>query len=266
MKKLFLLMIAALAVSCGSCCGPGTAQAEETFLSSRGSIVYRQDGMEAALYSEDLFVLKDKLSTIPEYTFDPGNYTYIPRQETVHEQNIEAAEKMNYKTKNVVSETDLNQDDELVEEEQTEMKMETEIEDDKEIPDQPETGDAPVPADPPEGNVPEDVEGDTTTPADSPEGNPSEDEGKKDNPAPADPSDENSSESAGEDNNPAPADPSEGEPSESEDKEEAFAPTDSETEKAGNPQETGDIPNLLKPSEEKLPESRDMEGQIIVEE
>jgi len=78
---MWMILAAVFALSLGASPGTGVVQAKESALSSRGSIIYQQDGKEAALYAEDLFLLEDRLSTIPEDIFDPACYTHTHQWE-----------------------------------------------------------------------------------------------------------------------------------------------------------------------------------------
>ncbi len=81
MRKILMVLAAVFALSLGA--GPGTCkvQAKETAPSFRGSIIYQQEGKEAAWYVEDLILLEDRLSAMPEDTFDPACYTHTHRWE-----------------------------------------------------------------------------------------------------------------------------------------------------------------------------------------
>lgn len=145
MKKLFLLMIAALAVSCGSCWGAGTAQAEGTGLSSQGVIVYRQDGTETVLNAGDLFLLQN-LSTMPKEPFDPAGYGLAGGQEGISGQMIENVDVNEIRVWGAEEEPDTGQECELTEDVLTEdgfMEEEQEIGDAEEMPEEPETSKQP---------------------------------------------------------------------------------------------------------------------------
>lgn len=71
---------AAVVCMTGFCTTFGTAQAKEDTLASRGSLIYeagkgRTERLE--WYAEDLLLLKEKLSTIPDHCFDPACYTHV---------------------------------------------------------------------------------------------------------------------------------------------------------------------------------------------
>lgn len=239
MKKLFLLMIAALAVSCGSCWGTGTAEAKETELFSRGVIVYRQNGSETVLSAGDLIFLRSQLSTMPEYTFNPAVYARAVPQTKTRKQIFGEADENDIRVWGVEEESDSEQACEPAEKEQempesegeAEMPLQTETEEETETavsgdltasPGEEAGTDTEVPADPAaasEENTPEEKDG---------EGN--------DTAAPEDTAKEN-----------LPGD---------ENKEEAAV---SENTLMKNPPETGETPEI------NLPESGDIGGQIITE-
>lgn len=220
MKRLFILMIAALALSCGSCTAVGTAQAKEKSIASRGGIVYQQDGMEVALYAEDLLLLRDKLSTIPEDTFDPKSYASTAQQKATCESAFVNMVETDQKIRCGIGETGSAQGYESVEEEQ----VKTEIKENTEIPAQTETEDDPAPADPSEVNSPEneDTE-DISASTDPPKENPQESEDAEDVSDSTNPSEENSKESEDAENVSAPADLHEANTPESEDAEDGSA-------------------------------------------
>lgn len=247
MKKIFMLSIIALAVSCGSCWGAGTAQAEETALSSRGTIVYRQDGAEVALYAEDLFLLEKQLSTMPGYTFDPGGYDHSAWQETAREQSVETVGERNRAVRAVMEESDFYQGDEAIGEEQTE----TEKEDGEEMLEQPETENVSVPEDPSEENMPEG--GDEENPS---EENPAGSGSQEDPSASADLPKDTPSESGDQENPPASADLPEENPPES--KEDTSAPTDPSEGKLSEGEEKEDMPGLADPTAEKTESEPDI--------
>lgn len=54
---------------------------EQTGLSSRGSLVYREADKGAHIYAADFLLLQDRLDTIPDTVFEPGCYTHTHRWE-----------------------------------------------------------------------------------------------------------------------------------------------------------------------------------------
>lgn len=50
-------------------------------LASRGNLVYREGGEEAAIYAADLTILEGKLSTVSGTVYDPAEYTHMHQWE-----------------------------------------------------------------------------------------------------------------------------------------------------------------------------------------
>lgn len=69
-------MIAAVILMTGSCTTLGTAQAKEEAFASRGSLVFEDNRERLEWNTEDLLLLKEKLSSIPGQCFDPACYTH----------------------------------------------------------------------------------------------------------------------------------------------------------------------------------------------
>ncbi len=76
MKKIFLLIAAVFLLFFGIDDSIKTVEAKEIVLSSRGNMIYQESDRQAAIYIEDLLLLRDKLSGIPEENFDPIRYTH----------------------------------------------------------------------------------------------------------------------------------------------------------------------------------------------
>lgn len=72
-------LLAAVIWMTGTWSALGTAQAKEETLASHGNFIYENSGRNGERlewYAEDLLLLKEKLSTIPEQCFDPACYTH----------------------------------------------------------------------------------------------------------------------------------------------------------------------------------------------
>lgn len=69
-------MIAAVILMTGICTTLGTAQAKEEAFASRGSLVFEDNRGRLEWNTEDLLLLKEKLSSIPNQCFDPACYTH----------------------------------------------------------------------------------------------------------------------------------------------------------------------------------------------
>lgn len=95
-KKWCGMAAALLALVLGLCTLTPTvraaeAQSEEsgqpaawTGLSSRGSLVYREEEKGAQIYAADFLLLRDRLNTIPDTVFEPACYTHTHRWEYLH--------------------------------------------------------------------------------------------------------------------------------------------------------------------------------------
>lgn len=76
MKKILLLITTVFLLTFGIDDSIKTVEAKEIVLSSRGNMIYQESDRQAAIYIEDLLLLRDKLSGIPEENFDPIRYTH----------------------------------------------------------------------------------------------------------------------------------------------------------------------------------------------
>lgn len=68
--------IAAVALLIGISATLGTAQAKEETFVSRGSLIYEDGKGKTAWCAEDLLLISEKLSSIPERCYDPARYTH----------------------------------------------------------------------------------------------------------------------------------------------------------------------------------------------
>ena len=76
MKKILLLIASVFILAFGSDDNIKMAEAKEISLSSQGNMIYQEGDRQAAIYIEDLLLLRDKLSGIPMENFDPIRYTH----------------------------------------------------------------------------------------------------------------------------------------------------------------------------------------------
>lgn len=79
MKKLVTVLILPLAV--GLFGTAEAAQAKGGEISSRGAIVYQDDGEKAEIYAADFLLLKEKLDTVPGEIFSPLYYAHAHQWE-----------------------------------------------------------------------------------------------------------------------------------------------------------------------------------------
>lgn len=78
-KKLVIALILPLTI--GLCVTTEAAQAKGAEISSRGAIVYRDDGEKAEIYAADFLLLKEKLDTISDEIFFPSYYAHVHQWE-----------------------------------------------------------------------------------------------------------------------------------------------------------------------------------------
>lgn len=69
-------MAAAVILLAAACATTGTAQAKEETFASHGSLVYENGREKIAWYAEDLLLLKEEISSIPEQSYDPVSHTH----------------------------------------------------------------------------------------------------------------------------------------------------------------------------------------------
>lgn len=79
MKKLVIVMILPLAVELFGTAE--AAQAKGAEISSRGAIVYQDNGEKAEIYAADFLFLKEKLDMIPDEIFSPSYYAHAHQWE-----------------------------------------------------------------------------------------------------------------------------------------------------------------------------------------
>lgn len=70
-----------LSLAVGLCGAAETVQAKGAEMSSRGAIVYQDNGEKAEIYAADLLILKEKLDTIPDEVFSPSYYAHTHQWE-----------------------------------------------------------------------------------------------------------------------------------------------------------------------------------------
>lgn len=78
-RKMVIALLLPLTV--GFCQTAEEAQAKGAEVSSRGAIVYQEDGKKAEIYAADILFLKEKLDTIPDEIFSPSYYACVHQWE-----------------------------------------------------------------------------------------------------------------------------------------------------------------------------------------
>lgn len=79
MGKMAIALFLPLMV--GLCQTAEEVQAKGAEVSSRGAIVYQDDGEKAKIYAADILILKEKLDTIPDEIYSPSHYARVHQWE-----------------------------------------------------------------------------------------------------------------------------------------------------------------------------------------
>lgn len=101
-KTAYLALTAALvfgiSVPC-SAAGAGSNTADISALRSRNTLIYQSAEGSVGLYSDDIMLLADKISTIPNKTFDPGIYTHVYDEEHLFEEMMANEDNLHHTIK-----------------------------------------------------------------------------------------------------------------------------------------------------------------------